>query len=87
LDEVCASAAASGHAVPATLPEQLIAGTLAMPAYKTSMAMDYLDGRPLEIATILGNVVRAGRQHGVPIPTLETIYALARMVERGRGRD
>jgi 2-dehydropantoate 2-reductase len=79
--EVCEVAAAAGYPMPPQLPEQMIAGTRAMPAYKTSMALDYESGRPMEIEAILGNTVRAGRKHSVAIPALETIYALAKMVE------
>lgn len=79
--EICAIAAADGHPMPPKLVDQLVAATLAMPPYKTSMALDYENGRPMEIEAILGNAVRAGRRHGVAIPALETIYALARMIE------
>ena len=55
-----------------------------MPAYKTSMALDYENERAMEIEAILGNVVRAARRLGVPAPTLEAVYALAKMVEGAR---
>jgi 2-dehydropantoate 2-reductase len=79
--EVCEVAAATGHPLPAALAEQMIAGTRAMPAYKTSMALDYEHGRPMEIESILGNTVRAGRKVGVAVPALESIYAIAKMIE------
>lgn len=81
MNEVCAVAAAAGHPMHPKLVERMIADTRAMPSYKTSMAIDYENGRPMEIEAILGNVVRAGRKLGVPLPVLETIYALACMVE------
>jgi len=61
--------------------ESAIASTRAMTPYKTSMAIDYLAGRPMEIEPILGNVVRVARTHGVPVPGLEALYALACMVQ------
>lgn len=79
--EVCAVAAAAGHPQAAELVERYIAGTRAMPAYKTSMALDLEHGRPLEIEAILGNAVRAGRARGVAIPTLEALYGLCKMIE------
>jgi 2-dehydropantoate 2-reductase len=83
--EVCDVAAASGHPLPANkLIDQLIAGTRAMPAYKTSMALDYENGRPMEIEAILGNTVRAARKTGAATPTLDAIYALAQMVGNAR---
>jgi 2-dehydropantoate 2-reductase len=52
-----------------------------MPAYKTSMAGDFEAGRELEVEPILGNVVRSARAHGVPVPGLESLYALMSMVQ------
>lgn len=85
MQEVCAVAAAAGHPLPPTLIDQMIGGTQSMPAYKTSMALDYENNRPMEIEAILGNTVRAGRKYSVPMPVLESIYALARMIERKTG--
>jgi 2-dehydropantoate 2-reductase len=79
--EVCAIAAALGHPLPAGLADQYITSTRAMPAYKTSMALDLEHGRGLEVEAILGNTLRAGLAAGVAIPTLETLYALAKMIE------
>jgi 2-dehydropantoate 2-reductase len=81
MEEVCATAAAVGHPLHPKLIDQYIAGTLAIPAYKTSMALDYENGRPMEIEAILGNTVRAARRHGVATPILDTLYALAKMIE------
>ncbi len=82
MEEVCAVAAAAGHPLPPKLIDQLISSTKAMPAYHTSMAQDYQSGRPMEIEAILGNTVRVARKHGVSTPILETLYALAKMIER-----
>lgn len=82
MKEVCDVAASSAHLLPPALVDQFIAGTAKAPPYKTSMALDYENGRPMEIEVVLGNTVRAGQRAGVPIPVLETLYALARMVDR-----
>ncbi|HEY4366503.1 MAG TPA: 2-dehydropantoate 2-reductase [Steroidobacteraceae bacterium] len=82
--EVCAIAAADGYPLHPNLVEEMIAATRAMPAYKTSMAQDYENGRPLEIEAIVGNAVRIGRRLNVAMPALESIYALARMVQGAR---
>ncbi len=81
MNEVCAAAAAAGHPMHPKLVDRMIADTRALPGYKTSMALDYENGRPMEIEAILGNVVRSGRKNNVAMPVLETIYALAQMVE------
>jgi 2-dehydropantoate 2-reductase len=84
MQEVCDVATAAGYPQSPKLPGGMIATTLAMPAYKTSMALDYENGRPMEIEAILGNVVRAGQKIGVATPTLAALYAIAKMVEGAR---
>jgi 2-dehydropantoate 2-reductase len=84
MQEVCAVAAAAGHPQPPALIDQMIGATRSMPAYKTSMALDYENNRPMEIEAILGNTVLAGRKYNVPMPALESIYALARMIAGAR---
>ena len=79
--EAAAVAAANGHPIADQVIEDTIASTRAQAPYKTSMALDFEAGRPLEIEPILGNVVRSARAHGVPVPALEALYALLRMVE------
>ncbi|WP_233575764.1 ketopantoate reductase family protein [Noviherbaspirillum saxi] len=81
MQEVCAIAAATGHPLPPALIDQFIEGTRKAPPYKTSMALDYENGRPMETEVILGNAVRAGRREKVAIPALESLYALMKMVE------
>lgn len=79
--EISATARAAGHPIDEALIDKLIQGTVAMPPYKTSMAIDFEHGRPMEIEAILGNVVRTARRLGVLVPRLETIYAVAKMIE------
>jgi len=80
MEEVCAVAAAAGHALPDDVIESNIVNTKKMPAYHNSMALDFLNGRPMEVEPILGNVVRAAEKHGVAVPHLSTAYALMRML-------
>ncbi|MCK8517247.1 2-dehydropantoate 2-reductase [Methylonatrum kenyense] len=77
--EVCAVAAAAGHPLPAELPEKSLASTHNIRDYYTSMALDYLQGRPLELDAITGNVLRTARRLGVPVPLLSNAHALARL--------
>jgi 2-dehydropantoate 2-reductase len=81
MEEVGAIAAATGHPLPDGLFDQYIDATRKAPPYKTSMALDYENGRPMETEIILGNTVRAGRREKVAIPALESLYALMKMVE------
>lgn len=43
-----------------------------------SMLQDVKQGRPFEVEAIIGNAVRLGREWKVPMPRLETLYALAK---------
>lgn len=81
MQEICAVAAATGHPLPATLIDQYIDGTRKAPPYKTSMALDYENGRAMETEVILGNAVRAGQRENVSIPILESLYAMLKMAE------
>lgn len=77
--EVMAVAAADGHPMPEELVEKNITGTRKMPPYKNSMALDYLNGRPIELDAVLGNVVAIANQHKVPVPHLNTVLVTLRM--------
>ncbi|HEY8609560.1 MAG TPA: 2-dehydropantoate 2-reductase [Noviherbaspirillum sp.] len=85
MEEICAIAAAAGHPQQQGLIDQYLENTAKAPPYKTSMALDFEHGRPMETEVILGNAVRAGRREGVHAPSLETMYALMKMVERKTG--
>lgn len=77
--EVAAVAAADGHAMPEDAIDKNIAGTRKMPAYKNSMALDYIEGRPMEIDAILGNVVELADRHGVAVPRLRAMHVALMM--------
>ena len=79
MQEVIDTAAADGHSLPPQIIDSNIEGTRKMPAYKNSMALDYLNDRPIELDAILGNVVAIAQKHGVPVPRLQTMLAALRM--------
>lgn len=79
--EVKAVAAADGHALPDDAIDKNIAGTRKMPAYKNSMALDYLEGRPMEIDAILGNVVELADRYSVDVPRLRAMHVTLAMRE------
>jgi 2-dehydropantoate 2-reductase len=54
--------------------------------HKASMLQDRLAGRPTEIDTINGAIVRAGEAAGVPTPVTGTLADLVRLIE-ARGRE
>jgi 2-dehydropantoate 2-reductase len=70
--------------------DKRIAGAEAVGAHKTSMLQDVEQGRPLELAALVGSVVELGRITGVPTPTIAAIHRVAALLSRtlttrGRG--
>jgi 2-dehydropantoate 2-reductase len=53
-------------------------------ASRSSMMMDVLAGRAIEVEALLGSVVRRGRARGVPTPIMEALYGVLKPLERGK---
>ena len=51
---------------------------------QASLHTDVMAGRPLELETFAGAVIRAGRAAGVPTPINDVIYAMLKPLENGR---
>lgn len=85
--EVMDVAAAEGYPMDDKVIEQNIDGTRKMPPYKNSMALDYLNGRPIEREAVLGNVVTIAQRHGIPVPHLNTVLVTLKMRAALEGRD
>jgi 2-dehydropantoate 2-reductase len=81
MEEVCRLARAVGHELPSTIIEKNLADTLTMKPYKTSMLLDYEARRPMEVEAILGNAVRVAHRESVPVPHLESLYGLLKLVD------
>ncbi len=81
MDEVVAAARGNGVELPAGLPDDLMAKTRTMGAYRSSMQIDYEEGRPLEVEAILGEPVRRARRAGVAVPTMEILYGIVRRLD------
>jgi 2-dehydropantoate 2-reductase len=87
LEEIIAVAAARGI----SLPQNALEMTMALydglvPQSTASLQRDVMQGRPSELETQIGAVVRFGRQAGVPTPWHTFIYSsLLPMERRARG--
>lgn len=81
MQDICCIAAASGHPLPEDIVDLNIENTRVMPPYKTSMLLDYENGKPMETEAILGNALRAGKRAGVAATYLESVYALMKLKE------
>jgi 2-dehydropantoate 2-reductase len=84
-----ANADLARHGSEARLDEEktvaaMFAQTDALGAYRTSMVIDYVLGRPLEVEMILGNPARRARQLGIATPTMDALYALVQAADKGR---
>ena len=64
------------------LIDRLFDKILGMPPIGSSMRTDYENGKPLEVDVILGYPVQKGRELGLAVPTLETLYILMTAINR-----
>ncbi|WOB07587.1 2-dehydropantoate 2-reductase [Piscinibacter gummiphilus] len=60
--------------------DKRIAGAEAVGAHKTSMLQDVEAGRALELEALVGSVRELGRITGTATPTIDAVYALARLL-------
>lgn len=49
---------------------------------KTSMLQDVESGKPLELEPIVGATVELAHRYAVPVPHIETVYALTKLLEK-----
>lgn len=77
--EVIDVAAAEGFELPQQLIEANLDNTRAMPPYLTSMALDYVNGRAIELDVIVGRIVHYADRHDLAIPHLRTVYETLRL--------
>jgi len=76
--ECLAVAHAWGIEIPDEVDAELARGVTA-PQHKTSMLQDYEAGRPLELDPIVTAVIELARRRQVPVPTIESLWALTRI--------
>jgi 2-dehydropantoate 2-reductase len=62
--------------------DKRIAGAQAVGAHKTSMLQDIEHGKALELEALLGSVIELGRICNMPTPTLDSVYAMTRLLEQ-----
>ena len=79
MQDICRIAEALSHSLPADAVDQNIGKTYRMPPYKTSMLLDFEQGRLLETEAILGNALRAAQRAGIESPYLESVYRLMKL--------
>jgi 2-dehydropantoate 2-reductase len=66
-------------------PEQILRSTQRNTSgSKPSMALDWEQGKTMELEVILGNPIRIARERGFEMPRLQTLYAILRMAQANR---
>jgi 2-dehydropantoate 2-reductase len=83
--EVVTGANACGVPLPMATVTEMLERTAKMTPYKTSMKLDFDAGRPMELAAIFGNPLRAAQQAGAPSPLVGMLYEQLRFLD-GRNR-
>jgi 2-dehydropantoate 2-reductase len=74
MSEVAGAASAEGRALPADLPEHLLAATRRMAPYDTSMKRDADAGRPMEVDALLGAPLRRAARSGAAMPATRVLH-------------
>ncbi|WP_404328863.1 ketopantoate reductase family protein [Mesobacillus maritimus] len=82
--EAIAVAKKAGIPLEDTLANQMIKQSEPARHHETSMLQDKRNGKPMEIESICGYVVRKGKELGIETPVVETIYSLLRIEETKR---
>lgn len=78
MQEVQTGAASQGRTIPDAFVEQMLADTEAMTPYRTSMKLDFDQGRPLELDAIYREPVERAVAAGSAMPRVEALaHALA----------
>lgn len=72
----------SDRTLPTEIIDQMLTQTEQMSPYRTSMKIDYDEGRSLEIETILGNPIRAAKALSIPTPAMTMLYQQLTFLQR-----
>ena len=75
MDEVRAGAAACGHPIGCDFVTQMLETTATMKPYRTSMMLDFVEKRPLEIEYIYRRPLAAARKAGIDLPAISVLTA------------
>lgn len=72
--EVVAGAATADRLISDRFIQQMLDYTEKMTPYRTSMKIDYDEGRPLEVEAIFGNALRVATAAGADLPLISMLY-------------
>ena len=82
--ETIAVAGADGYEIPESYADFQMERTPPMGAYKPSSLIDYVEGRPVEVESILGEPYHRAQARGVNADRLEAVYSLVKRLVAAR---
>ncbi len=82
MTEIQLVAAAYDRQITPEFIETMLAYTIEMTPYRTSMKIDYDAGKPLEIAAMFGNPLNFARRQGLNLPRTEMLYQQLQFLDR-----
>lgn len=84
MKEVQAAAGADGLHIDDAFLDHMMDLTVKMKPYYTSMHLDRRSGNPMETEAIIGEPLRRGRRHALPLPEMRTLYAALGQIDEDR---
>lgn len=81
VSEVHRGAASCGAEIPEAAIRETIDHTRKMVPYDSSMRLDYLHRRPMEVESIFGNPLRSAQSHGGLMPRVEMMYRELKFID------
>lgn len=81
MEEVAQAAAANDRPLPADAIAKTLAHTRQMVPYDSSMRLDHLAGREMELQAILGDPIKAGQARGLAMPRVEMLHRQLRFLQ------
>ncbi len=78
MNEVVAAATATGVPIDPAMPEKMLKNSESMGPYHSSMQVDYENGKPLEVESIIGEAVRRAEAAGIQVPNMRMLYTLVK---------
>ena len=82
IDEVHDAATACDAVIDPSLKSRTVEMTRDMVPYDSSMRLDFLHGRAMEVESIIGNPLRAAKRQGVQMPKVEMLYQQLKYLDR-----
>ena len=86
VEQIMRETVADARAVSAPLEDEVVERMLGytgkMKPYRTSMKIDFDEGRPMEVESIFGNPLRAAQKVGAKSPLLECLYTQLKFLDQ-----